>query len=788
MSFTRVEVEAHELNRPPYQDEDPNITTTELKTRDKNVKALVHKRHMSQKQRKLNSHISSTFTCLDGGEWWIRSKEQMNILYNALATDIITSKGLISVNQRFPDFVCHNLTKAHPLFPLYLLRCKRMLGKHQDQDLSKPKSESKYTLAPHLVCMERMFALDTGECMAAFDFDLGIYAYDEKEILAAVRLLQKILTDLGAPKELTVAMVTVCEENGKLGIHIYFPWTRYFIEEVYWIRFIAVSRFRREGMFANALTQLEIIIDKKIYTGGLRVIAVQKAIDCDCKKKSTSVLPSMKQRKRLNPNKNTVLKFVNSMTASQEDEQQTELGVTFDSSNTKTKQTTDGIESDSKAWQNQSLYSFMSEKDRPSAGSGRLFSGSLSACSKCKGAGRIYVGRRYMPRFEVNSKGEIDNSNIQSLFLPDPKIAVLTAMIKAKEDKVALTTAHQPLYHELRKEISALNLQVSKLYPGLILPTRPLSTLAANPDFPHWKDDIHRIHLALTMLDLRCTFTSRTKFPHTPFIVSKLTARPDGVLSGSSHNSTSWPDTWILFCNLVIDLEKQTTLKTSSDGKLQLDTMDSDNDEDELKRVREMQRNARRKETIRANALRKKLDDNLYDDFKKDSAGISISELMTFSKLKEFRKRSTNMPASLISQQKQALETFINAILPKANDVTSDHAIGARRVPQWALLDVSNVVHSEQYNSTLIVVRGDGSHYCTFNKDYHESNHIFFILRSNGRDHLRLFQYCHNEECKAKSKKSIRSWRIYDYKIVGLFAPLELGRNRASAEADEFFR
>jgi hypothetical protein len=801
MSVTRLEVQANEFHLPPEQRsdyKDPTDSTknkepsdgAEQKTIQTGSGALIKQKRYSQRKSKTKPLTPSTFTCLDGGEWWIRTKEEAKIIYSGLAHDIMFFEGRISPSHRMPNFAKPSLTKEDPMFPLYLLRCKRIMGKHFDFTASA-NGIRRYSLESHLAPLQSMLPIDTGECMLVIDEDFGLCDYNEEEIRQDVTIYQTIMIEYGCPKEWTEAIVLATDDDGVLGIHIAFPYTRYFIEECYWIRFIAVHRFNktreRRGV---SLLSWDKVIDRKIYTGGLRVPGVQKAKDCKCLEDHENAI---RQRKSQNKKKkssgvNTVSNFMKNKTAAEESEQQIEMGRT--------------MFADSTPHADNSLdpyCNFLSEKDKSEVKD--IYKFAESRCKKCAGSGHSFCGRRYFPRFAVDSDGKKNNNSIKFLF-PDPEYNMVRQQLYEKQAQMSKLTVNNPMYYTLRNEISELNAKFVKLYPGLVIPDRTISKLAlASSQYPNWRTDLERLTFLLMLLDIRCTFLSQKKFPHTPFIVSPNTARPNAQRHVVNPNNGAWPETWIQFCESVIAMDTQSTLNANltlntkkadlknetfaRPAKSKLSNNNNENETEEQQKERK-ERNHNRYLQQQHKKMFELIEQGLFNDFKRDP-DISTGELLHYKKLKEFKRRSHDIPESVMSQQIHALENFINTIIPNHNPITSDHDRGARRVPQWKTMEVRNLIFSSEYTSIIVIVRGDGSRYCTWKKDYHESNHIYFILRSCGKDFLKLYQYCHNDDCTEKCKNSVRCWKIENYRMVSLFAPKTLTKTKAAAKEAELY-
>src|SRR5438477_4136998 len=97
--------------------------------------------------------------------------------------------------------------------------------------------------------------------------------FNENEIRQFVIVFQKIMMERGATPEDVRAIVAIARDNGKLGVHIYFPYSRYFPEECWWIARLARLRLEKEfplrGRQGLDKKSWKDIVDEQIYNGSL---------------------------------------------------------------------------------------------------------------------------------------------------------------------------------------------------------------------------------------------------------------------------------------------------------------------------------------------------------------------------------------------------------------------------------------------------------------------------------------------------------------------------------------
>lgn len=66
---------------------------------------------------------------------------------------------------------------------------------------------------------------------------------------------------------------------------------------------------------------------------------------------------------------------------------------------------------------------------------------------------------------------------------------------------------------------------------------------------------------------------------------------------------------------------------------------------------------------------------------------------------------------------------------------------------EYKELQVVKVTHSSKYGNTLVLVQGLGQHFCMMAGRHHRNNTIFFLITRNDQS---LSQRCHHTECKGK--------------------------------------
>lgn len=440
--------------------------------------------------------------------------------FATIAQDIMLCKGMISSCERFPPFVDCYLTKDHRLYSVFVMRAKRMKGLSYDWVDKRKGSSENHELEHHklseIEAAERkahlahpdrllwhkplrgMNSLTAGECILAIDLDYGDVPFDEKEILADIRIFQEVMVDRGAPIESTRCVVAVATDNGKLGVHIYFICSRYFPEECMWLVWLALIRFKRERKRRGSRPWKKII-DLAIYNGSLRLMGLQKSEDCPLCNPSEDK-PQQEHIQRCKNLEKAFSKFKRDQRAIPFVSTQIELesgGIV----SAGTKKRTLASESkefdigsgeaddDDDDYDDNEIHMNEVTMRKTRRGKKMAFRIGKQGCPECDGRGTVYRGRRYMPRFYIDEKGQIDNSLIKD-----------TANIK------------------LPSEILARLQGEHKKYPNL-------------------GTDINFLQLTLIMCSIRVVFNCES---HTPFFITKGTSRPE------------WAKTWVMFCDALL--------------------------------------------------------------------------------------------------------------------------------------------------------------------------------------------------------------------------------------------
>jgi hypothetical protein len=120
------------------------------------------------------------------------------------------------------------------------------------------------------------------------------------KLLQEIRLIQRVMRDCGASSLATTCVVAWTCYEWKLGVHLYFPYSSYYPEQVLYIvkqvvvQFEQTSPFSKEGPHCGIDMKIvnqtvkskpwKEVVDAEIYKASLRMIGVAKAEECrSCK-------------------------------------------------------------------------------------------------------------------------------------------------------------------------------------------------------------------------------------------------------------------------------------------------------------------------------------------------------------------------------------------------------------------------------------------------------------------------------------------------------------------------
>jgi hypothetical protein len=230
-----------------------------------------------------------THTLLDGGVVVLSSADDYTQMYRCLARDIITIKGQIAICENFPRITGE--WKRPEIPPPHLIsRSSRFMYIGRDE---------KHNPIPHYVVHEPRFKTDISlnpptmrvwaTCCYAVDADYGEYdpavGWNLVDIIEDVRVMQAAMLETnlrdGEPDDPRVARCFICiaDADNKLGLHLYFPYSRYFPEQCMHLATIMSSRLQERRPQRGAKSWSDII-DVGIYNASLRLPMVQKAKRC----------------------------------------------------------------------------------------------------------------------------------------------------------------------------------------------------------------------------------------------------------------------------------------------------------------------------------------------------------------------------------------------------------------------------------------------------------------------------------------------------------------------------
>jgi hypothetical protein len=277
------------------------VTTRNWASRHRSLKRLSTAREWLDSQRSLfptqaRAGRPCTHTLLCGGVAVLTDDYSYKTLYEKVAIDATAKNGgKVSICENFPRIYgrWHGRSadgkRRYPPDEL-AARAVALLGVQPDKmpqllldacqryqrSSKRPVSRVKWT-----------------ECTFALDFDYGSLlaaGYSINEIIADMRVVQRVMIECGAKPIATRTFVCVADAIGTLGVHAYFPFSAYNPEECMHLATIVLCRLQEErplhlgnGRFWHQ------IVDVGIYDKSLRMIGVGKAKSCDvCENKLSS--------------------------------------------------------------------------------------------------------------------------------------------------------------------------------------------------------------------------------------------------------------------------------------------------------------------------------------------------------------------------------------------------------------------------------------------------------------------------------------------------------------------
>lgn len=681
-----------------------------------------------------HKNYPSSFTLKDGGNVFLYRQREYGELFRNLAYDIVHNVGRISLCERFPPFIIPNLTRLHPQYTTFVHRARRMM----DPMTTICRREQNWTDA-----LENQDPLDTFECIYAVDLDLGNRVYSAKDLRLYVRLIQQIMCNFGARPHETLCIVFKSDDQGKLGLHLYFIASRYFAEECWWLTYVAQCEFEDKWRTPPGKRPWTEIIDIAIHNGSLRCLGVQKGEECECVKESRKSLSDLGAagrvplanrarggRKRRQSFASTSAAASSNVRPSAMDAVREAYGDT----------TVMPIGDD---WHTQSIGN-QNSGDMKSRHDGEHIDEDWNAdpnpnpsfrkrnCGLCNATGRRFHGRRYLPCAYVNEQGEFQNEVIA--------------------DYLRIVLPEKPSLGS-----------TSFLSPGSGIPASGVATGELGPS-----ETVELIYGLLVM----CCIRIPTARQHTPFVLHDKSPRPN------------FPSTWVHACEDALALAQQPDISRlfaapdvyAGGGSNQSSgaALDADASGTALNgaAVNPIKKSRRTQSSAQANMTR------LSAAVRQRFQGLALSRPLTVaevddigrdSEFKRFYRPNRDDPSLLDIHLRQieAVQRFLR-----------EHTIA-----EYRRIIVSDLEFSMDTGTGWVRVAGEGIHHCRIRTVKrkslrilrHDSNQIYFVIRRMRSGNIVLYQYCHDEDCKTPEKIAY----VYgitaekDLNMITLFNPRE---------------
>lgn len=215
---------------------------------------------------------------MDGGLLVLHSTHEYEKLRSCEASDILNVlfRGCVTITQNFPRI--NGIWSKSKIPPVGLTRrALHFRQRERLRNLMQTRPEFKNPVSSSIVkCGADQ--TDWTECCFAMDFDCGNAPFDQNRIVRYMNRIQKILIKYNIPKEHTTLIVSIANENGKLGMHVNGPDITLYPEELYELTLAIIADFEEnEKLLGNV--KWHKIIDM-ICWGSLREIGFQKSTRC----------------------------------------------------------------------------------------------------------------------------------------------------------------------------------------------------------------------------------------------------------------------------------------------------------------------------------------------------------------------------------------------------------------------------------------------------------------------------------------------------------------------------
>jgi hypothetical protein len=221
-----------------------------------------------------------THTLMDFGLVILKQTVSYDMFYCHLSLDIVNHGGEIVACEHFPPIYGYWTRRDLLPPPSLIIRTLQYFSLPIPPQLTEkakqePPSEPSFQW-----------------CTYAMDLDYGRYAesYSKDEVIKDIRIIQKTLIKQGASPKCTRCYVCFSDQNHKLGVHLYFPYTKYYPEECYWlanlcrVELIEAKRplHVQPGHLDKEKTHFtwNDIVDTSIYSKTLRLPFLKKKIGC----------------------------------------------------------------------------------------------------------------------------------------------------------------------------------------------------------------------------------------------------------------------------------------------------------------------------------------------------------------------------------------------------------------------------------------------------------------------------------------------------------------------------
>jgi hypothetical protein len=236
-------------------------------------------------QKKTEMPATHTFLC--GGIAVLQNAAQFKDMYLDVARDVLERQGKVVVCENFPRIV--GSWPAELIPPPHLVERAALMLHALDKVPSYTVSAERHRQdqAVHGHGAAALWTL----CAFAMDFDYGPIAPGHtwwlEDLVADIRVVQRMILECGHyrasdPTEAKTAMCIPCIAfNGnKLGMHLYFPYARYYPEQCMHLATICLFKLNEERPVPRWCSRTWHKIVDLIYNGSLRLPLVQKLKNC----------------------------------------------------------------------------------------------------------------------------------------------------------------------------------------------------------------------------------------------------------------------------------------------------------------------------------------------------------------------------------------------------------------------------------------------------------------------------------------------------------------------------